>query len=156
MKTLPAVVIAAGLTLLPVKKINSGIDAINIPGLNTGIFELYGKAKFKGITQYEYKGDATKGDSTEVVHAYEITVQEGDNLSVIADRINSLNRMRSEHPFPKEISWVDIYNWNYSHALHGGDHISNPDIITPGQQIRFSTTHQTPTIYKRSGLTVES
>ncbi len=161
MVKLSSILMTAGLSLLPgTKQGNCGImvGGTDTSALNYSNYPQKSNCQiteFKGIVQYESHSSAD-ADSTKVSHLYHITVQEGDNLSVIADRINSLNRMRSKHPFPKNISWVDIYNWNYSNPLYGGDNISNPDIITPGQQIWFSTAHQIPALYNPSGLTIGS
>ncbi|MEK6945314.1 MAG: LysM domain-containing protein [Nanoarchaeota archaeon] len=167
MKTLPKIILATGLTLLSTEVGKSGVRFDGNDFTLTGqSYDSKGGMKFDGakftldkhndgenphIITTEYKGvtlyentTPRKGDSTKITHLYHIVVQKGDNLSVIADRINNLNRMRSEHPFPNKISWVDIYNGNYSNPLQGGEHISNPDIIYPGQEIRFSLTHQIP------------
>ncbi|MEK6918221.1 MAG: LysM domain-containing protein [Nanoarchaeota archaeon] len=157
MKTLPTIILATGLSILPATK--QGNAGVGIPG-NVGYSNtnssssnlLYGKTEFKGIVQEEYL-ERVSGDSLKITHDYLITVQKGDNLSVIADRINSLNRMRAEYPFPSKISWPDVYNTNY---IYGSDNISDPDKIYPGQRIFFKTEHEIPVFHHFQGLRVGS
>lgn len=70
-------------------------------------------------------------------HDFEITVQEGDNLTRIAHRINHL-RQNSRYPGRSKVTAMDIYEW--SNKL-GGDKIFNPNLIFPGQTLRYKISH---------------
>lgn len=120
MKSLTPILLAVGLLLTPPES-----KSLNYK--DTYLFAENYITSLDGVHMKEYYRDQ---GLNMYVHDFDITVQEGDNLSKIAKKINGLNR-QSLHPFARVVKWQDIFNRNQ-------DKIKNPDIIKPGQKLSYN------------------
>jgi len=71
------------------------------------------------------------------VHEYNITIQEGDNLSKIAERINRFNTQKAKIKLPITITPVEILN-----QAEGINRVGNSGYycLMPGQTLRLEYT----------------
>jgi hypothetical protein len=70
---------------------------------------------------------------------FDIVVQKGDNLTKIAQRINHLlDESQCYNPYYK-VTAKSIFEVN--NEIRGADTIINPNLIFPGQRLRYRISH---------------
>lgn len=67
-------------------------------------------------------------------HHLTLTIQKGENLSGIAERMTALTE-NSDYPLHKKVTWQELYEQNPQIGR-------NPNLIHPGQLIRYDSSRK--------------